>query len=250
MTRVRAFFLVLITGIFVFSHELIQRTLLPLVLRCFPGKREYILTKWCQWIAGTFVNIARVTGVGDFPIQPVIEADSKVLILMNHQSLLDIPLAIKCIRDGYPLIVTHQKHEKGVPLISNFLDLYDFPTVSSRGGRTAGLKKLIKAADGPNPVVIYPEGTRSWDGELLPFRTGALRVLLDGRQWKVYLLVADGAWPYTTFNHIASLKGKIEWKMKLLGPFDSPERIENLPSWTADMEDRMRKGLALLREES
>jgi hypothetical protein len=35
-----------------------------------------------------------------------------------------------------------------------------------------------------------------------------------------------------------------------LGPFDSPERIENLPSWTADMEDRMRKGLALLREES
>ena len=81
MTRIRAFFLLLITGIFVFSHELIQRTLLPLVLRCFPGKREYILTKWCQWIAGTFVNIARVTGVGDFPVRPVIQADSKVLMV-------------------------------------------------------------------------------------------------------------------------------------------------------------------------
>ena len=250
MTRVRAFFVIIITGIFVFSHELIQRTLLPLVLKCFPGKREYILAKWCQWIAGTFLNIARITGVGDFPVQPVIKSDSKVLILMNHQSLLDIPLVIKCIRDGYPLIVTRQRYAKGIPLISSFVRLYDFPTVNPGGGRKVELKKLLRAADGTKPVVVYPEGTRSRDGDLLPFRTGALKVLLDGRQWQVYLLVADGAWPYATFKHIASLKGKIEWKMKLLGPFDSPERIENLPSWVDDMEDRMRKGLALLREES
>jgi len=250
--RIRAFFLIILVILFVVTHDLFQRTLLPLSLRIFPNNRERILTAWSRWISAGFVNIARVTRIGDFPVQSVIPSDPGVLVLMNHQSLVDVPLVVLCFNDGYPMIVTRERYAKGIPLISGIVQLLEFPTVSPRKvNKKSALEKFSKAAKGTKPLAVYPEGTRSRTGDLLPFRQGALKLLFDERrQWKVYLLVADGAWPYTTFNHILSLKHGIKWKMKVLGPFDSPERIEDLPSWTEDMEDRMRKGLASLREGS
>ncbi len=250
MIQVRAFVLIMLAALFVLVNDLLQRTLLPLILRCFPGRREYILGKWCHWIAGGFVAIAKITGVGDFPVQPCVRSDSKTLILMNHQSLLDIPLVIRCIQNGYPLIVTRERYSRGIPLISKFVNLYDFPTVNPESRRKDGVKKFIRASASKNPVVLFPEGTRSRTGDLLSFKTGALKVLFDKRRWNVYLIAADGAWPYTTFKDIASLKGRIRWKMKLLGPFDSPENLELLPGWIQEMESYMREGLASLRKES
>ncbi|MEO2158548.1 MAG: hypothetical protein ABGX31_04340, partial [bacterium] len=96
----KGFLLITIVVAFVLVHDLVQRTLLPLALRLFPDKREGILSVWGRWIADGFIRIMRFTGTGDFPVQSVIPPDPDVLVLMNHQSLMDLPLGIRTIRGG------------------------------------------------------------------------------------------------------------------------------------------------------
>ena len=44
------------------------------------------------------------------------------------------------------------------------------------------------------PLVLFPEGTRSTDGEIGRFRTAGLERILGARDWVVYVLVSDGYW--------------------------------------------------------
>ena len=125
--------------------------------------------------------------------------------------------------------------------------MLEFPTVKPRDGSKTDFKKLHRAAKTTKPLVVYPEGARSRDGELLPFQDGALNVFLKSRKWKVYLLVVDGIWPCGTFYHITSLQEKLDCKKKVLGPFDSPDDPEEFSGWLEEMEGRMTEGLASLR---
>ena len=247
MMRIKSLIFVVLAILVVLTADLVQRTLVVLALKCFPSKRENILGVWVQWLCATFIVLAEVTGVGDFDTQSVIPSDPGVLILMNHQSILDIPLAVLSIKGGYPIIVTREGYSKGIPLISSIVRMLECPTVKPSDGSKTNFSQLYKAAQTTQPLVIYPEGRRSRDGELLPFQDGALNVFLQRRKWKVYLLVVDGLWPCGTFYHITSLKGKLDCKKKVLGPFDSPENMEDFSGWIEEMEGRMKEELASLR---
>ncbi len=70
-----------------------------------------------------------------------------------------------------------------MPVIGNYLRLRGV-LIDRKRGKTA--KDAIKAAahDGqPWPILIFPEGTRSPDGQVQPFKAGGLRILVEaGRQ--------------------------------------------------------------------
>ncbi len=244
--RIKTIIFVILSVVVVLLGDLIQRTLLPLVLKCLPRKEEDILGVWSRWLSASFIGLARVTGVGDFDVKPTIPSDPGVLILMNHQSLLDIPLVVLCTKDGCPLIVTRESYASGIPLISGIVRLLKCPTVKRS---KTDFDKLHKAAMTAKSIVLYPEGARSRNGELLPFQQGALRVFLEVGNRKVYLLVTDGIWRCSTFYHITSLKEKLDCKTKILGPFDTPENMEDVDGWIEEMEGRMKEGLASLRGE-
>ena len=75
-----------------------------------------------------------------FPPQVVPCAPGK-LILMNHQSVIDILLVVKSVAYGYPRIVTRARYGRFIPLISHLVRLYQYPTVDP----TANPREVLKS---------------------------------------------------------------------------------------------------------
>jgi 1-acyl-sn-glycerol-3-phosphate acyltransferase len=167
---------------------------------------------------------------------------------MNHQSLLDIPIVVRCFENGYSRIVTRERYARGVPVVSKMIKLYDYPVVDPKGGMRRQLKMLRSVARDPRvPIVVYPEGTRSCDGALLPFRRGAVDTLLRHRKWNVYLVTADGTLPCGRLKDMLGGVDTVYCRVSVSGPFNTPSDPHEISSWLEEMEGRMRNGLAELR---
>lgn len=225
-----------------------QRLVVTPLVWMAPGRKDRVLAAWQRWIAATLIGVIRVIGGGRFERFPAVPSEPGVLVLMNHQSTLDIPIVVLCFEHGYPRIVTRKRYARWVPLISKMIKLYDYPVVDPGIALKAQVRKLRLVARDPRfPIVVYPEGTRSRDGQLGSFRRGAVDTFLRHRQWKVYLLTADGTLPCGRLEDMLNGVEAVRCRVTVSGPFDTPSDSAEIPTWLEEMEVRMRSDLEKLR---
>lgn len=92
------------------------------------------------------------------------------LLAVNHQSFLDPPLAgISSRRPVYYLAMRKLLKRPFLGLLLPKLNV--IPVDTSRADMTA-LKTVIRLVREGNAALIFPEGARSWDGQLRPARPG------------------------------------------------------------------------------
>ncbi len=230
------------------SADLIQRTLIVLIIKAWPKSREKVLTAWSRRIASNVLGIVHVVGGSKVQVRASVPGDAGVLVLMNHQSLLDIPVAFRCIENTYPKIVTRERYRKGYPLVSHMIRLYEHPTVrpgENARGQLRRLKAIASTVD--RPLVIYPEGTRTRDGEVQPFKTPGLRVILSARRWSVYLVVADGMWRAAGLGGFVRNLSSIRIRVVSAGPYEFDAAHQDADMFISDMQRRMIDKLAEIR---
>ncbi|TVR63883.1 MAG: 1-acyl-sn-glycerol-3-phosphate acyltransferase [Gemmatimonadales bacterium] len=128
-----------------------------------------ILTPPTRWFVKSSARI-RVEGVAHMP------RTGGFLLLPNHQSALD-PFVVQsfCPR---PIRSMTKSTQFGVPLVRWLLPrIGAFPVrrfqVDAQAVRTA--LRFLRNGEG---VCIYPEGERTWDGSIQPFRRGTLHLAL------------------------------------------------------------------------
>jgi 1-acyl-sn-glycerol-3-phosphate acyltransferase len=114
---------------------------------------------------------------------------------VNHSSNLEPPVVFAALRSLFPrLRVLYKAELRKLPILVRAFDLAGFVPLE-RGNPDQSLPAIDRAAaalgDGAS-FMIYPEGTRSRTGALLPFKKGGFIMAIKG-QAPVVPVAIDGA---------------------------------------------------------
>ncbi len=90
--------------------------------------------------------------------------EGPVILASNHQSYFDPPLVGICSRRAVYYLA--RKTLLNVPLLGPLLPEINVIPVDRDGNDMSALKKIIRLIREGNGVVLFPEGTRSLDGNL------------------------------------------------------------------------------------
>ena len=172
---------------------------------------------------------------------------SPVLVIMNHQSLLDIPTVGLMSWPLVPCFVTRKRYQYGIPSVSPCLRLMGCPVIDPRDRRES-LKTMGQAArELEHGMLVFAEGHRSRDGEVQPFQTAGILTVLRERRMPVYLVVTDGFWSarrlIDSFLGVGTIRGETE----VVGVFEPPADDGAMPAFVAHLRETMVAHLAAMR---
>ncbi len=137
-----------------------------------------------------------------------------VVVVSNHQSHFDPPLIAVGLRRRLNFLA--RKTLFKFKPFAQLIDLLDAIPLELDGIGFEGVKQSLKRLRGGEMVLIFPEGARTWDGEIAPFRVGALTLAQRSRS-AILPVAIDGcfdAWPRQNkipnpFGRIRVVYGKV-----------------------------------------
>ena len=226
-----------------------QRLVILPLLKLFPRHGTRIRRAWLRLHAIVTTGLARTLGGMRLRVRGAIPRES-VVVVMNHQSVMDIPVGVLLIPGPYPIIPTRDRYSRGVPGIATLVRLLRFPIVTQkRENLRTELPAIAEAADGAargeNSMLIFAEGHRTRDGQIGPFMRTGLRLVIERAKRPVYCIVADGLWhARTTFDAATGFAGAT-CSVHILGPFQPPS--SNIDEFIEGLRDRMVAELAAMR---
>jgi 1-acyl-sn-glycerol-3-phosphate acyltransferase len=135
---------------------------------------------------------------------PEVKPHTPYVIISNHQSMFDVPIFGGLLFTNYPKYVSKRSLGRGIPSISYNLRRGGNALIDrdDRGQAQAEIRALGERAEQRGvSVVIYPEGTRSRDGQLRPFKPGGTLTLLKAApRLAVVPAAIDGSWKLLRYN--------------------------------------------------
>ncbi len=135
------------------------------------------------WVARTGVRLALALSgvrVRQIDTQHATTHPTAVFVC-NHVSNIDPPALFMVL----PRIAVILKRElRRIPLLGYVMELGGFIYVDrqARGSRREALEKAVATLQQGISLLIFPEGTRSLDGRLLPFRPGPFTMAIEAQK--------------------------------------------------------------------
>jgi 1-acyl-sn-glycerol-3-phosphate acyltransferase len=171
-----------------------------------------------------------------------LETAAPCVIVMNHTSIIDIFV----ISSHMPLrlVVVGKKEMLWVPFIGQFYWLMRFITVDRKNSlrAVASMKRANRLiAENNLRVLVAPEGTRTKDGSLGPFKKGAFFTAME-LGCPVVSMVMAGSYALHPSGQLSTTPGRV--RIRVLAPMDSSTFTrENLQHKADELRDQM--GVAL-----
>jgi 1-acyl-sn-glycerol-3-phosphate acyltransferase len=245
---VRSFASMVLVGLYFILGSLALRLGVIPATWVFSRHRYRITSRYFKIMAGGILALLTVGGAR-FRRRGTIPTASPVAIIANHQSLVDILQVALMGRPVAPAYVTRRRYARWVPLVSATIRLLRCPLVDPRNDARGALVSIRRGARKlPHGLLIFPEGHRSRDGQVRPFRTAGLEVLLKARRVPVYLVVSDGGWRVAGFVDLLYRVHLIDYESEVLGPFEIPEDPADVPQFIEAMRQTILSRLAEMRE--
>ncbi|MDM8552908.1 lysophospholipid acyltransferase family protein [Desulfobacterales bacterium HSG2] len=136
-------------------------------------KPHKVASMWAESIL--FISGIRVRVRGLSNISP----DRSYIYMPNHQSYFDIPVLMAYLRVQFRWLAKVELFK--IPIFGQAMQRAGYISID-RSNRKSAFKSLRQAAETIRngvSVVIFPEGTRSRDGSISPFKKGGFIVAID-----------------------------------------------------------------------
>jgi 1-acyl-sn-glycerol-3-phosphate acyltransferase len=132
----------------------------------------YAAVPWAKiilWVCG-----ARVKVKG----QENVDRDEPRIYLSNHQSYFDIFALLACLPADFKFILKQELMR--IPLFGFAMKRARYIAIDREEPRKAvkSINEAVSKIKKGSSMLIFPEGTRSEDGKLQPFKTGGFRLAL------------------------------------------------------------------------
>ena len=227
----RSLFSVLLVGVaWVILTPFLRLVIIPGAW-LFPARRLALVSFYMKLISRVTFGTLRIGGAR-FRREGAIPTDSPVAIVANHQAILDIMQITLLGRPYAPAFIARTRYQKWVPHVSACIRMIRCPLIDPKGDRLGAVKTIRRAAQElPNGIVIFPEGHRTRDGEVRPFRTVGVEALLRAKRVPVYIVVTDGLWMARRFvDNIFQIHLIDAWSA-VYGPYEIPEDKADIPAF-------------------
>jgi 1-acyl-sn-glycerol-3-phosphate acyltransferase len=133
---------------------------------------------------------ARLDVRGDVP-------PGRFIVVANHQSIADIAVLASSLRSLNVKFVAKEGLGRGIPAVSLALREWGSALISRSGSRkdVASLRNMAAGLERwEGSVAIFPEGTRSRDGRVQPFKPAAVRIVAEVANLPILPVAIDGTY--------------------------------------------------------
>lgn len=150
-----------------------------LVASFFDGGRTMLRLGrvWVGWILATFRVRVEAAGIENVPTH------APVILMSNHQSLVDIAAIVMTLPRSQSWRFVAKRELTRVPIFGQVL-VASGHIIIDRGDRERAVASLREAASrirAGTSVIVFPEGTRSSDGRLQPFKSGPFHLAVEAQ---------------------------------------------------------------------
>lgn len=221
-----------IFGLVLVVYDIAGRIVRPFSLTGF----EWVMASLQHSLVGVF----RLFGTKlDVDRSPRIRPRTGYVVISNHQSLFDIALIGGLLFSNLPKYVAKAELGRWIPSVSLNLKRGGHALID-RGDAAQALAAIRdfgkKAQERNRTAVIFPEGSRSRDGTLQPFKRAGARVLLDAADALPVVPVAiQGSWQ---LNRVWPYRPGARVRISLGDPIprtpgDASEQLKRAREWIA-----------------
>lgn len=150
-------------------------SILALVVCWIPPRGRMVFRVARAWSHGVLAS-SGVRLSSDYAVE--LDPRQRYIFMANHQSLFDIPALIVAAPTETRFLAKRSLFQ--IPLFGWALAAGGFVSVDRRGGGRAheGFRRALEQLRSGASILVFPEGTRSLDGRLLPFKRGGLLLAL------------------------------------------------------------------------
>lgn len=153
-------------------------SLLVLLRALFGQLNRPIVDQYCREWSAALLRLVRasLTVRGEVPD---FGDGRRYIIMCTHASHYDIPVSFVSLPGSIRMLA--KKELFSIPLLGQAMRAAEFPSVD-RSNRTRAVRDLARAREMMESGIVLwaaPEGTRSPDGKLLPFKKGCFHLALD-----------------------------------------------------------------------
>lgn len=152
------------------------------------------------------------------------------LIISNHQSLFDIPAYMNFLRDKELRFVAKDNLARHIPLVSEMLRAQEHCMIPRRGSPMLAMKvveRFGRRVSERNQIpVLFPEGTRTRDGNVGRFYSAGFRKLTETLNLPVAACALDGGWRIRDIGKIMRHLKNGCYRIKVVKVYPAPHTKE------------------------